>query len=127
MSVGLSAYAANAFLDALGNNVSFSITAAYIQLHVGDPGAAGTTSVAIEATRKPVSFGVASGGAISNDVAVEWTNIAGSQDATHFSLWSASTAGTFLASGLVTANPYTAGDTYTIAVGDLDLSLAIAN
>lgn len=127
MAVGISAFSANALFNALGNNTSFAVAQAYIQLHTADPGANGTTSVATETTRKTVSFGAAASGAISNDAAIEWTNIAGSQDATHFSLWDASSAGNFLGSGTITANAYTAGDTFTIPTGDLDLSLTIAS
>ena len=127
MAVGISSYAANALFNAIGNNTSFAVAQAYIQLHVGDPGAAGTANTATETTRKSVSFGAASGGAISNDAEIEWTSISGSQDATHFSLWDASTSGNYLGSGTITANSYTAGDTYTIAVGDLDLSLTVAS
>jgi hypothetical protein len=39
MATGISAYLANAWLDALGNATSFSVTTAYVKLHVGDPGA----------------------------------------------------------------------------------------
>lgn len=127
MAVGISSYMANKWLDAMGNNTSFAVGTAHIQLHTADPGAAGTTSVATETTRKAVSFGAASGGAISSDSAISWTNIAGSQDATHFSLWDAATSGNFLGSGTITANAYTAGDTYTIPSGDLDITLTIAS
>ena len=54
-------------------------------------------------------------------------SIAGTEDYTHFSAWTASTAGTFLFSGTITANAVTIGDTFTIPVGDLDVSLAIAS
>jgi hypothetical protein len=127
MAVGISSYSANAFFNALGNNTSFAVAQAYIQLHTADPGSAGTTAVATETTRKSVSFGAASGGAISNDADISWSNINGSQDATHFTLWDASSNGNFLGSGTITANAYTAGDTYTIPSGDLDLSLTIAS
>lgn len=129
MAVGISTYLANEWLDAMGNNGSFAVTEAFIQLHIGDPGANGTSNKATEVTRKSVSFGAASGGAISNDSAITWTSIAGSQDATHFSLWDTGTDGTgnFLGSGTITANAYTAGDTYTIASGDLDITLTVAS
>lgn len=127
MAVGISSYLATAWLDAMGNNTSFAVGTAHIQLHTADPGANGTNGVATETTRKTVSFGAASGGAISNDSAITWTNIAGSQDATHFSLWDAATSGNFLGSGTITANAYTAGDTYTIPSGDLDITLTIAS
>ena len=115
MATGISAYLANAWLDALGNATSFSVATPYIKLHVGDPGASGTANPAVETTRKAASFGAASAGAIASDAAVTWTNIAGSEDATHFTVWDNVSAGNFLFSGTITGNPYTAGDTYTIA------------
>ena len=130
MAEGISSYTANAVLNALCRNASFVIAQAYVQLHTGAPGAAGTTNKATEVTRKAVTFGsAASGGAISNTVAVSWTSIAGSQDATHFTLWDTATDGTgnFLGSGTITANAYTAGDTYTVGVGGLALSFTVAS
>lgn len=131
MALGMSSATADNILNAVGNATSYSVATPYIQLHTADPGAAGTTSVATETTRKLVSFGAAgTGGAgfrqIANDVAITWTAIAGSQDASHFSLWDASTAGNYLGSGLITAAAYTAGDTYNIAIGGAVIQLAIA-
>jgi hypothetical protein len=126
VATGPSTSLCNSWLDALGNNTSFSVATPYIQLHTADPGAAGTTAVATETTRKLVSFGAASSGAISNDADITWSGIAGSQDATHWTLWTASSAGTFLGSGTITANAYTAGDTYVIPAGDLDITLTPA-
>lgn len=126
MSTGVSTYLANKWFDAMGNATSFSVATPYIQLHVGDPGASGTANAATETTRKSISFATASGGALASDADITWTNISGSQDATHFSLWDNSTAGNFLGSGTITANAYTAGDTYTIPSGQLTLSLTVA-
>ena len=127
MATGISAYLANAWLDALGNATAFSVTTAYVKLHVGDPGAAGTSNAATETTRKSVSFAAASNGALASDADVSWTNIAGSQDATHFTAWDNETAGNFLFSGTITGNAYTAGDTYTISSGGLTVSLTVAS
>jgi hypothetical protein len=127
MATGISSYLANAWLDALGNATSFSVTTPYVKLHVGDPGANGTANPATETTRKSVSFAAASGGSIASDAAVTWTNISGSEDATHFTTWDNVSAGNFLFSGTITGNPYTAGDTYTIASGNLTASLTIAS
>lgn len=126
MSTGISTYLANAWFNAMGNATAFSVTTPYIQLHVGDPGANGTANTATETTRKAVSFATASSGQIVSDADVTWTNIAGSQDATYFSLWDNSAGGNFLGSGTIVANPYTAGDTYTIPSGQLTLSLTVA-
>lgn len=127
MATGISSYLGNAWLDALGNATSFSVATVYIKLHTADPGAAGTASPATETTRKAASFGAASGGVLTSDADVTWTNIAGSQDATHFTAWDNSTAGNFLFSGTITANAYTAGDTYTITSGSLTATLTLAS
>ena len=127
MATGLSTYLANAFLDSLGNATAFSVSTAYVKLHTGDPGANGTGNPATETTRKSVSFAASSSGALASDAAVTWTNIAGSEDATYFTAWDASTAGNFLFSGTITGNPYTAGDTYTIPSGSLTVSLTVAS
>jgi len=127
MATGLSAYLANSFLNSLGNATAYSVAQPYIKLHVGDPGVNGTTNAAVETTRKSVSFAAANAGAIASDADITWTNIAGSEDATHFTAWDNLTAGNFLFSGTITGNPYTAGDTYTIASGSLTASLTVAS
>jgi hypothetical protein len=127
MATGISDYLAGAWLDALGNNTSFAVATVYVKLHVGDPGAAGTANAATETTRKSASFGAASSGSLASDADITWTNIAGSQDATHFTAWDNISAGNFLFSGTVTANAYNAGDTFTIASGSLTVSLTLAS
>lgn len=121
MAEGFGAAGANTALDAL--------LAAYpwIKLHVGAPGSAGTANAATETTRKQASWNAAAAGASSNSGALTWTNVAGSEDFTHFTAWTASTNGTFGFSGTVTANAVTAGDTFTIAAGDLDVSATLAS
>lgn len=128
MALGLSATVANAILNALCRSTAWSEPdAVWLQLHTADPGAAGTSNAATETDRIQATFGTnAASGAISNTAALEWTGVAGTEDYTHFSAWSASTAGTFLFSGTITANAVTAGDTFTIPIGDLDVTLNIA-
>ena len=125
MAVGLAASVANKMLDALAGRATYTAESGlYVKLHTGDPGAAGASNAATETTRKAVTFGsAASAGSISNTVAIQWTNIAGSQDASHFSVWDDVSAGTFKGSGTITASAYTAGDTFEIAIGALTLSL----
>lgn len=127
MATGLSTFLANSFLDSLGNATAFSVSNVYVKLHIADPGSAGTANPATETTRKVASFGSAAGGGLSSDAAITWTNIAGSEDATYFTAWDSATAGNFLFSGTITGNPYTAGDTYTIASGALTVSLTVAS
>jgi hypothetical protein len=127
MATGLSSYLADAFLDAVGNDTAYSATNVYVKLHVGDPGADGTANPAEEITRKLASFAAASAGTLTTDAQISWTNIAGSEDATFFSVWDNLTAGNFLFSGVISGNPYTAGDTYVIEAGSLTASLTIAS
>jgi hypothetical protein len=129
MAVGLASTQANGILDALGNAANYTApTAFWIQLHTADPGSAGTTAIAGNATRKQVSFGAASAGTISNDTAVSWSagEVDTAEDYTHWSAWTASSSGTFICSGTMTANAVLVGDQFTIPIGDLDLSLTVA-
>lgn len=134
MATGLSSAIANDILDALCKNDSLTtlpVAAVWVKLHItGEPGAAGTSNPAVNTTRKQATFGtVASGGAISNTVALTWSTgeVTASEDYLYFSAWTASTAGTFLFSGPITANAVTAGDQFEIAIGDLDLTLTVAS
>lgn len=126
MTVGLASGVANAFLDALGNAANYTApTAFWVKLHTGDPGASGTANAASETTRKQASFAAASGGAITTDAALTWTNVSASETYSHVSFWNDETAGTFLGSDdLAVARAVTAGDTFTIATGDLDLAFS---
>jgi hypothetical protein len=127
MATGLSAYLANNFLDAVGNATAYSAANVHVKLHVGDPGANGTGNPATETTRQAVSFSAATAGGLTSDADVSWTNIAGSEDATFFSVWDNATTGNFLFSGAITGNAYTAGDTFTIPSGSLTVSLTLAS
>lgn len=128
MTVGIAASQANGMLDALCRNVSYANSAVWIKLHVGDPGSAGTSNAATETTRKQATFGnAASAGSIANTVALTWTNVAGTEDYTHFSMWTASTAGTFLGSGTVTANAVAITDDFAVAIGALTVPFTIAS
>jgi hypothetical protein len=128
MAEGIAAaYAAKA-LDALCGNANWTNDGdPWIKLHVGAPGAAGTSNPATETTRKQCSFAAASGGTIASNGSLTWASIAGSEDATHFTAWTDETAGVFMFSGAVTANPYVAGDTLSVASGALTASLTVAS
>lgn len=121
MADGFGSAGANTALDAM--------VAAYTwaKLHTAAPGAAATANAATETTRKQFAFAAASSGSVASSGAVSWTSIAGSQDATDFSMWTASSAGTFGYSGTITANAYVAGDTYTVASGALTASVTLAS
>jgi hypothetical protein len=53
------------------------------------------------------------------------TNVAATETYTHVSLWSASSGGTFLGSDdLSSSAAVTAGDTFRIPTGDLDVTIS---
>ena len=118
----------NAMLNAITGRTDYTKSAAfYVKLHVGDPGAAGTSNPATDTTRQAVTFGdAASTGAISNTAQVQWTNLAtGDPDTiTWVSFWTADSGGTFLGKDdLPASKAVNDGDTFTIAVGDIDLTV----
>ena len=115
----------NAMLDAFARNVSYANAAVWVKLHTADPGAAGTTAPAANTTRQQATCATAAAtGLISNTAVIEWVSVSNTETYSHVSLWTASTAGTFLGSDdLSTTAAVTAGDTFRIAIGDLDLTI----
>ena len=127
MATSISSSGATSTLDAIGNATAFSVATPYIQLHTASPGSAGTTAIATNSTRKLVSFGAAAAGAIASDADITWTSVAATETYTHWTLWTASSAGTFLGSGTVTGGSVTSGSTFTITSGSLTISFTTAS
>lgn len=121
MAEGLSTAAANSALDTL------AATYPWIKLHTGAPGANGTANAAAETTRKQATWASASAASVATSAQLQWTAVAGSEDFTHYTAWTASTAGSFGFSGTITANPVTAGDTFTLPSGGLTASFTPAS
>lgn len=116
----------NKMLDAYVGRGGYTASAAvYAKLHLGDPGAAGTSNPAAETTRKLVTFGAAaSSAAISNTADIEWPNVSNTETYTHVSFWTDVSAGTFIGSDdLSSSAAMTAGQTFRIPTGDLDITL----
>lgn len=126
MATGLGSGTANSILNELCNAGSWTVpTSFWVKLHTGDPGAAGTANAATNATRQLGSFSSASGGAITSSSAVTWTSVSTTETYSHVSFWDASSGGTLLATdALETSRGVTAGDNFTIAAGDIDISLS---
>jgi hypothetical protein len=101
MTLGPAVAAANTLVDA----VTGAAGGGYLQFHLGDPGAAGTSNQAGSTTRIAVAWPAASAGtATQTGTATLASWAGGSQTLSHYSLWSASTAGTFRGSGTFTAS-----------------------
>lgn len=92
MADGMSAANADLMLAAgTGTN------AAYVQLHTGPPGSAGTANASSVTTREAVTWGSASAGSISASNEPEWTAWAGTngETDTDISFWSLASSGVF--------------------------------
>lgn len=117
MAVGLSSTRANAVLDTLrATGANITAGAVYLQLHTGDPGAAGTANVSTTTTRNAVTFNAPSGGSMTLN-SVGAYSMTSTHTVTHVSLWTASSGGTFVQSGaLTTGVPVINGSTITFTV-----------
>jgi len=108
-----------------GNGTSFTAPAAiYAQLHIGDPGEAGTSNTATSTVRQAITFAAAVSGAgtMTSNTDARWAPWAGTttEQLVYFSLWDASSGGNCLGSGALTStvqvNP---GDTVTLTTGSV--------
>jgi hypothetical protein len=119
--MSISNFLEDKLLDAT-RGVSYAAAGTYLQLHTGDPGETGAANVATESSRQSVSFGAASGGSMASSGTVEWTNVAGTETLSHWSLWDASSSGNCLWSGqLASSANVVAGDTFQITLLTLTL------
>jgi len=122
MAVGLFTALADPMLqllDTLGFN--------YVQLHTGEPGAAGTANIAAESDRILVDWATASGGTITITTDIGVTGAAATERWTHWSAWNALTAGSPGVSGLCTASQVTAGDNVTIDNASVSVTFTLAS
>lgn len=117
----VSAAAANVMLDAL-----YAAGYRWIKLHTGDPGPNGTANAAAETTRKQITSAAASGGALTSTADMDWTAVAGTETWRYITVWSASTGGTFGASGTIVPKSVTAGDNPTVPAGSAQITMPVA-
>jgi hypothetical protein len=129
MADNVSAGVANSILDAMLNGNSFGgFFATYAQLHNGAPGAAGTANAANGGTRQPAgTFSAPAGGTTHNTAAINWTAVTANETYTHVTLWSASTGGTFIASGSITAGAILIGQNFQIPASGMSVTLPVAS
>ena len=132
------------YLEAKILNAVFNATAysepgdVWVSLHDADPTDVTATALANEITggsyvRKQVAFDTAAGvgGIVDNDADIVWTGmpecVAGgaNEQLGWVAIFDAATVGNLLWSGaLTTPKNINAGDTFTVAAGDLDVTLA---
>lgn len=123
MSVGLATVNfANALLNTVNNN-SFAVSATWVQLHVGDPGAAGTANLSVVTTRQQATFAAAASGALALSVSPTAWNMTATETIVNISIWSTSTGGTFYWSAtLAVPKTVASGDTLTLNTCGLSFS-----
>ncbi len=95
MTAGLAPAHANSILNVLRNVSYTGIATPFIKLHIGDPGAAGTTNPSAVTTRNAVTWNAASGGSMTLLSLGTWA-MTTSETLSHLSIWDASTAGNFI-------------------------------
>lgn len=124
---GLSDYAENELLDHVLGTGSYSMPTVYCGLYTAAPSDAGggTEVTGAGYARKAAAFGAASGGATSNSGALTWTASGGNYGTvTHVGLFDAESSGNLLAwAALGTSRTINDGETLTIAIGELDVTL----
>lgn len=102
-------------------------TAVYLALFTADPTDANTTAGEVSGGsygRKQITFGAPSGGSCSNTNQMDYTGMPAAT-VTHLAIYDASTAGTLLFHGALSASKtVNAGDTFTVNAGGLTCSLA---
>lgn len=111
MTAGLSGTLANSALSTI------IASAAFVKLHTGDPGSAGTSNASAETTRKAVTWGSPASQTVSaTSTLPSWaTWSAGSETITHISYWSLVSGGVFQGSVALSASKsVTNGDTLNL-------------
>jgi hypothetical protein len=116
VTAGLSAVnLANKWLDMLGGTAFTAPAAFWVQLHKGDPGAAGTANTSAVTTRQQITWSAASGGSKSQTSAPGTWSMTTTETISYVSFWTASTSGTFLDSASLTSPAsVNNGDTVTL-------------
>ena len=124
MTAGLAPGLVSGWLDTLrttgnGGSAYSAVAGSFVQLHTGDPGAAGTSNVSVGSTTRNsfVFSDSSSGSSLSLGTPPSaWTNGGTSETLTHISVWTASSAGTFLFSVALTASKaWASADTFTLS------------
>lgn len=100
----------------------------YVKLHNGAPGDSGTSNASSETTRKAFTPDTPSGGSLAGTGSlVSWAPIAlsGTENLTHYSIWTAASGGNCLAVGAFTTarNGVVNGDTVNFTPSDFTFTI----
>jgi hypothetical protein len=118
VTVGIATTRANDLLNTLRNvTTNVAIATPFVQLHTGDPGAAGTANISVgSTTRNAITWNAPASGLMTLLSLGAWTNGGATETITHVSLWTASTAGTFIQAFVYTGSgAWVATNTLTLS------------
>jgi hypothetical protein len=122
VTAGYNATRANSFLNVLRNTAYSAVATPFVKLHVGDPGAAGTTNPSAVTTRNAITWNAAAAGSMTL-LALSAFTMTTSETITHISIWDASTAGNFVESWPLTSSVAVVnGSTLTFSTFTLSLT-----
>ena len=96
----------------------------WLSIHDGDPGETGANEISGGSyARQSLTFNASSGGLVDNVAQEDFVDMP-AVTITHIGVWSAATAGTFIAGGALDLTKVIgSGDTVRLAAGDLDITL----
>jgi len=121
MTAGLTTTRGAAILN-IYRATAYSAVTPFVQLHVGDPGAAGTANTSANTTRNAPTFAAPSSNSMAISSLGTWS-MTTSETITHISIWSASTAGTFQESWALSSGvPVVNGSTFSLTTLTLSYS-----
>jgi hypothetical protein len=124
MTAGLAPSLVSGWLNTLrttgnGGAAYSAVAGTFVQLHTGDPGAAGTANVSVGSTTRNsfIFSSSSSGSSLSLGTAPSsWTNGGTSETLTHISVWTASSAGTLLFTVALTASKaWASADSFSLS------------
>ncbi len=125
--MSLSTVEKNKILDYLVNQSNMTApTTPYLSLHTADPGTTGASEVTDGTYARQnvtAAFPAASSGSVSNDVAITYPAATTGFTATHYGIWTAVTAGTFIHGGDISPDKAVgAGEQAQFAIGTLTIT-----
>lgn len=115
-------------LDAVCRNTAFAVPAIYAKLHLGAPGAAGTSNPSAMTTRIQATFGnAATARTIATTAVMAWAGASTAETHTNCSFWTDATIGTFLGDDDFTAAPVAVGEVFQVAIGGFTIDMSASN
>ena len=111
------------------SDIGSFVTQMYLALHTGDPTDVTSAGLSneVDVARQVISFASASGtsGSVASTTAQTFTSMPSGETVTHVGIWNHISAGQLMYHTIVAeAKPVLAGDTVTVAIGAVTVTLA---